>query len=265
MIDLSSKSKSSDYSKLSKKDFKNDIDTFFGLELDDEQIDFRDTILDKDINLVAVDAKAGTGKTTIAVCTAILLVEYGYYNGITYVVSPTNEMVQGYLPGSIEEKSEPYMEPLYEALLKANKNPVNVINSDSNIQGRKVGTAYVDCMTHTFLRGCNIEGRVVILDEVQNYFFDSLKKTGTRLHDSNKVILIGHTGQCDLYKKPDKSGYYIYLKALEQGIRNGDIDWAKICKLSHNHRGKVSQWFDSVDFDEWRKKDYEQQKYGFNY
>lgn len=255
MIDLSSKKLLDN--KLLRKDYFNDIDTFFGLELDKEQRYFRDAILDKDINLIAVDAKAGTGKTTIAVCTAVLLIEYGFYDGLTYVVSPTNEMVQGYLPGSIEEKSEPYMESLYEALLKANKVPSQVINSDSNIQGRKEGTAYVNCMTHTFLRGCNIENKVVILDEVQNYFFDSLKKTGTRLHDSNKVIMIGHTGQCDLYKRSEKSGYYIYLRALEHGIKSGEIDWAKICKLSNNHRGRISQWFDSVDFNDWKDKENE--------
>lgn len=248
---MKTKSKVSEYNGFSRKDFLNAIETFYGMKLDDEQREFRDAILDKDINLVAVDAASGTGKTTLAVCTAVLLVEYGFYDGITYVVSPTNEMVQGYLPGSIEEKSEPYMEPLYEALLKANKVPNQVICSSSNMMGRKEGIAYVNCMTHTFLRGCNIENKVVILDEVQNYYFDSLKKTGTRLHDSNKVIMIGHTGQCDLYKKSEKSGYYIYLKALEEGIKNGDINWAKICKLYNNHRGRISQWFDSVDFDEW--------------
>lgn len=235
----------------SEKDFRNSINNFYGMKLSDEQKEFRDAILDKNIDLVMVDAKAGSGKTTIAVGTAVLLVHYGLYQGITYVVSPVEESTQGFRPGTIEEKSDDYMKPLYQALVEANEVPSKVINSSNNIQGKKDGTAFVDCITHTFLRGQNIKNRVVILDECANYYFDQLKKTITRMHDSCKVILTGHCGQCDIISHPERSGFYIYKKALEHDIMEGTVKRAKICKLTKNFRGWISNWADDVIYDEW--------------
>ena len=90
---------------------------FYGLQLDEQQQAFRDAIWNKDKLIVFCNAKAGTGKTLIATATANLLYEYGRSNGIVYIASPTQEQKQGYLKGTIEEKSEPYFEPFYEALL----------------------------------------------------------------------------------------------------------------------------------------------------
>ena len=61
---------------------------FYGLELDEEQQKFRDAIWSKDKPIVFCNAKAGTGKTTIATGVANLLVKYGRYNGIVYISSP---------------------------------------------------------------------------------------------------------------------------------------------------------------------------------
>ena len=73
---------------------------FFGLKLDPEQITFRDAIWSPDIDAVFVDAKAGSGKTLIAVATAVLMVQYDLYKGIHYIVAANAEGRQGYLPGT---------------------------------------------------------------------------------------------------------------------------------------------------------------------
>ena len=52
---------------------------------------------------------------------------------------------------------------------------------------------------------------MVIIDEAQNYYFDELKKVLTRLHDSCKIIVIGHEGQNDLFDHPERSGFVPYL------------------------------------------------------
>ena len=91
---------------------------FYGLVLDEQQQVFRDAIWDENKLIVFCNAKAGTGKTLIATATANLLCKYGRYEGIVYIASPTQEQKQGYLKGSIEEKSEPYFEPFYQALKK---------------------------------------------------------------------------------------------------------------------------------------------------
>ena len=212
---------------------------FFGFKLDEEQVKFRDAIWNKDILIVFCNARAGTGKTTIATATADLLVKYGFYKGIVYIASPTQEQKQGYLKGTIEEKSEPYFEPFYQALEKIGVNINTATYAD--IMNEKNGTAYIECMTHTFLRGCNFENKVIILDEAQNYYTDELKKVLTRIHDNCKVIVIGHSGQIDLYNNPQNSGFVRYLNHFSKDDR------CAVCQLTHNYRGWISNFADELE------------------
>ena len=212
---------------------------FFGFKLDEEQAKFRDAIWDKDKLIVFCNARAGTGKTTIATATAELLVKYGLYKGIVYIASPTQEQKQGYLKGTIEEKSEPYFEPFYQALKKIGVN-LNTATYD-DIMNEKNGTAYIECMTHTFLRGCNFENKVLIIDEAQNYYTDELKKVLTRIHDNCKVIVIGHSGQIDLYNNPQNSGFVRYLNHFSKDDR------CAVCQLTHNYRGWISNFADELE------------------
>ena len=81
---------------------------FYGLFLDEEQKAFRDAIWDPEKLIVFCNAKAGTGKTLIATATANLLVQYGRYDGIVYISSPTQEGKLGFLPGEIADKVSIY-------------------------------------------------------------------------------------------------------------------------------------------------------------
>ena len=215
---------------------------FYGLNLDEDQKAFRDAIYNPNTKIIMCNAKAGTGKTTISVGVANLMVQYGLYDGIVYIASPTNEQRQGYLPGSQEEKSAPYMEPLIEALYSIGLIPSQVLQTETNIEALKNGTAYIQFTVDTYLRGCNFENKIVIIDEAQNFYGANLKKTLTRIHDSCKVIIIGHSEQCDLYKHPENSGFSQYLKAFE----NIDDERLAICNLTINHRGWISTLCDNV-------------------
>lgn len=214
---------------------------FYGFELDDEQKAFRDAIWDDEKLIVFCNAKAGTGKTFIAVATADLLVQYGKYEGIVYISSPTQEGKLGFLPGEISDKVAVYSEPLLEALLKLDINPNTAIHQ-YDIMNQKNGTSYIDATTHVYLRGCNFENKVVILDETQNYYCDELKKTLTRISDNCKVIVIGHSGQVDLYHKPENSGFVRYLEHFKDDPRTA------ICELKTNHRGWISSHADALEF-----------------
>lgn len=211
---------------------------FYGLELDEEQQHFRDCIYSKDYDIVFCNAKAGTGKTLIATGTANLLVKYGAYDGIVYISAPCQEEKQGYIKGSIEQKSEPYAEPFYDALIKIGVN-VNTACYD-DIINEKNGTSYVKAITHTFLRGTNFENKICLIDESQNFYFDELKKVLTRMHDSCKVVVIGHSEQCDLYHNPERSGFIKYLEYFSSFER------CAVCQLTHNHRGWISTAADNI-------------------
>lgn len=215
---------------------------FYGLTLDDDQKAFRDAIWSDKYTAVFVNAKAGSGKTLISVATALLLCKYGRYDGIVYVTAPTQEGKLGFLPGDASEKLEVYNHPLYDALLKLNENPEQcVVQEDINgMKSMKNGDAFVQCISHVYQRGCNFENKVLIIDESQNFYVDELKKVLTRCHDSCKIIVIGHSGQCDLYKNPEHSGFVPYMNHAEGN------DKIAICELRTNHRGWFSSWADKL-------------------
>lgn len=213
---------------------------FFGLTLDEEQLVMADKIIDEDVKAVFVSSVAGTGKTTVAVCSAVLMVEYGAYSDIVYCTHPVGD-AQGFLPGTISDKSSVWFEGLYQALVTANRNPDQVI-ADTSIVNMKNGTGFVKAVTDTYLRGSTIgsEGRTVfILDEAQNFDEHSLRKALTRANDNSKVIVIGHPGQIDLVDKK-QSGFE---RCIRHFMNKEDPRFA-YCELKTNHRGLVSRTAD---------------------
>ena len=212
---------------------------FYDMILDDEQAEFVKAIKDLRKTIVFCDAPAGTGKTTLAMGAANILVhdKRNELEGIVYIVSPYGEQKQGYLPGSITEKSEVYYEPAYQAMIEVGMNPNTDVYSESMITKKK-GEAFVKMLTHTYLRGTNLQKKVVILDESQNYTVADLKKVLTRCHDSCKVIVIGHTGQIDIR---GGSGFDKYLKHFEGQEK------CQVCRLTTNHRGWLSTYADMLE------------------
>lgn len=217
-----------------------DDNAFYGFQLDEEQKAFRDAIWSEDKLVVMCNAKAGSGKTQIAVATSNLLYEYGRYDGIVCIMFPCEENKQGYLPGDITQKSEVYFEPIYQSIIKCKLEPYRVI-MEGTMTANKYSDGYIKLLTSTYLRGTNFENKVIIIDEAQNGTVEELKKVLTRCCDSCKVIVIGHTGQIDI-KDKNKSGFSKYI----EHFRNKD--WAQICTLSKNYRGIISQTADELTY-----------------
>ena len=219
---------------------------FYGLTLDPEQEAFRDAIWDPKKTVTICDSFAGSGKTLIALGTANLLVQYGLRDGIIYIMTPTQEQRQGYLPGTMEEKSAPYMQPLLDAMLTLGIPEYTLISDD--MKYRKDDSAYIQFTMDTFLRGCNIENKVVIVDEIQNMFFDIIKKTLTRIHDNCTIILIGSHIQMDIYSHRERAGFIPYLNAFKKEVESGgpNADKIALIELRTNHRGWFSNFCDLV-------------------
>lgn len=205
----------------------------FAPKLTEEQKEYVDSIFDNHVTIV--NACAGSGKTTLAVaCAKILGME------LLYIFSPVEESVLGFTPGDVFDKESKYTSPLKDALLKINEVPDRVIISKENIQNVKNGTAWVTPVSHVFARGTNIEDKFVIIDESQNFTRSELKKLLTRIHESCKVVMIGHDKQCDL-KNPSKSGFVPYIEHLK------DEDYVKVCNLTHNFRGRLATKADQLE------------------
>lgn len=213
-------------------------DEFYGLELDDEQLRLANAIWSSDVDIVFVNSRAGCGKTTIATGVANMLVGYRMYDSIIYIMSPYGERKQGWLPGTITEKSSVYFEAFYQALVTCGVNITTAINTESLVD-QKNGGGYITCITDTYLRGSNLDNAVVIIDEAQNYTLPQLKTVLTRVKDSTKVVVIGHDQQCDL-ENPGDSGFTKYIEHFREMPRTA------VCSLTHNHRGWISQHADEL-------------------
>lgn len=209
---------------------------FYGMKLDPEQKVFRDMIYDPEKEIIFCEARAGSGKTTIAVATAVLMVELGLYKNIVYVMHSVGD-AQGFLPVTISEKSAVWFEPLYQALIAANKVPYMVIN-DESMTNQKNSSGFVTAITDTYLRGSNIgaDGKtILIIDETQNYDEGSLRKVLTRACKGTKVIVLGNTVQCDLGKWRESG----FEKCMAHFLAQGDERVGK-CELKTCHRSFIA-------------------------
>lgn len=215
-----------------------DETSFYELRLDDDQKVFRDAIWNPKNLSVFCNSKAGAGKTLVAVATAVALVECRLYDEIVYIMAPYAEKRQGFLPGTISEKSQHYFTPLYQALLKIGRDPQQYVKQDATMLNQKNGTAYVTCITDTYVRGSTLSRAIVIIDEAQNFTVEQLKTVITRISDDSKVIVIGHDKQCDLTGA--KSGFLHALRHFS------DREWNQVCSLTINHRGVLSSWADEM-------------------
>lgn len=221
-----------------------DKHTFYGLRLNAEQKTFRDAIYTKGNLITFVNSCAGSGKTLVAVATANLMVELGLAEEIIYITSACHERKQGYLAGSLFEKSREYFYPLYDALYTIGIDPNKVIHGeDSNVE--KYCAPYITLMTDTYIRGRNFGNdtrTIVICDECQNLTTADIKTLLSRVCNTSICVVIGHEEQCDLVGR-DKSGFAKCIKHYS------DRPWATICSLIINYRGLISQWADMLPDD----------------
>lgn len=208
----------------------------FGFEpkLTSEQRTYVNSIFDNQVTIV--NAKAGSGKTTLAVACAAVIGK-----PLVYIFSPVSEGKMGFRPGTQQEKEAEYQQPLIDALLEIGENPAKAIYDSSNMEALKAGKAWVHPKSHIFARGTNIKDSTVIIAESQNFTKGELKKILTRIHDSCTVIIEGHTGQNDL-PNPNKSGFQAYIDHLR-----GE-SWVNVCELTVNFRGRLSTKADELEW-----------------
>lgn len=201
---------------------------FFGLRLTEEQKVYADSIHD---NLVTgVQARAGSGKTTVALGVAKIIGKPTHY------IFPTvKEKALGYTTGDQAQKEAKYLAPLYSALVKLGEQPDKAIK---NPFSEKAGTWWVDAHSVHFERGDNYEDCTVIIDEAQNLTHNDLKTILTRCHDNCHVVIMGDLNQCDIDKKLSGFHPYLYHYSTEE--------YFKMCYLTKNFRGRISSHAETI-------------------
>jgi len=133
---------------------------------------------------------AGTGKTYLAMATAISALNGGEINRII-LVRPAVEAGEklGFLPGDLAEKVNPYLRPLYDAL----HDMVDFDQTSALLQ-----RGIIEVAPLAFMRGRTLNDCFVILDEAQNTTSEQMKMFLTRLGISSKAVITGDITQIDL-------------------------------------------------------------------
>jgi len=155
---------------------------------------------------------AGTGKTYLAVAMAVSALLAKKVSRII-LVRPAVEAGErlGFLPGSLQEKVDPYLRPLYDALYDL-LDPQKV---DKMLESNVIEVAPL-----AFMRGRTLNDAFIIMDEAQNTTNEQMKMFVTRLGNNSKAVITGDLTQIDL-PNPKRSGLFEALHVLDgvEGIR----------------------------------------------
>ena len=163
-----------------------------------EQYFALDALLDPSIVLVTIMGKAGTGKTLLALAAGLdqVLAKSVYRHLL--VSRPTFPMGKdiGYLPGTVEEKLNPWMQPIYDNLAYLLEGPSRRVGgARSVIDLIDRGVLEVEPLTH--IRGRSIPQQFMLVDEAQNLTPLEVKTILTRVGENTKLVLTGDPWQID--------------------------------------------------------------------
>jgi len=150
-----------------------------------------DLLLDPEVRLVTLLGKAGSGKTLMASAAALhqVLKDTKTFDRllISRPVQPMGRDV-GYLPGDIEEKLRPWMQPIYDNL---------ELLLGSNFHTTQSYEGLIQVEPLTYIRGRSIPRSFMILDEAQNLSATEIKTIITRMGENSKIVITGDIEQID--------------------------------------------------------------------
>jgi len=149
---------------------------------------------------------AGTGKTYLAVAMAAAAVIAKRVSRIV-LVRPAVEAGErlGFLPGTLQEKIDPYLRPLYDALFDM---------FDIEKVDRMIERNVIEVAPLAFMRGRTLNDSFIILDEAQNTTIEQMKMFLTRMGNNSKAVITGDITQIDL-PNPRKSGLLDAINILD--------------------------------------------------
>lgn len=181
---------------------------------------------------------AGTGKTYLAVAKAVQALQAKQINRIV-LTRPAVEAGErlGFLPGTLSEKIDPYLRPLYDALH-------DMIDPDSI--PRLITSGTIEVAPLAYMRGRTLNDAFIILDEAQNTSAEQMKMFLTRLGFGSTMVVTGDVTQVDL-PHGTTSGLKVVSSILEE------VDDVAFCRLTshdvvrHKLVGRIVEAYERYD------------------
>jgi PhoH-like ATPase len=178
-----------------------------------------DALLDDRVKLVTLMGKAGTGKTLMAMAAGLKRTVLDREFRRLVVARPTISMGKelGFLPGSLEEKLNPWMQPIHDALeLLSDLNMGHESRRSHDLM--RSGSIVVEALS--YIRGRSIAHQFMVIDEAQNLTPLEVKTIITRVGHGTKIVFTGDPYQIDNpYVDSSSNGFnYIISKFREQAI-----------------------------------------------
>jgi PhoH-like ATPase len=178
-----------------------------------------DALLDDRIKLVTLMGKAGTGKTLLAMAAGLKRVVNDREFRRLVVARPTISMGKelGFLPGSLEEKLAPWMQPIHDALeMLSDLN----MGHDHRRSGDLMRSGAIVVEALSYIRGRSIANQFMIIDEAQNLTPLEVKTIVTRVGNGTKIVFTGDPYQIDNpYVDSSSNGFnYVVSKFRDQAV-----------------------------------------------
>jgi PhoH-like ATPase len=178
-----------------------------------------DALLDDRVKLVTLMGKAGTGKTLLAMAAGLKRVVNDREFRRLVVARPTISMGKelGFLPGSLEEKLAPWMQPIHDALeMLSDLNMGNDHRRSADLM--RSGSIVVEALS--YIRGRSIANQFMIIDEAQNLTPLEAKTIITRVGNGTKIVFTGDPYQIDNpYVDSSSNGFnYVVSRFRDQAI-----------------------------------------------
>lgn len=192
-----------------------------------------DALLNPELSLVTCYGQAGTGKTLVAIAAGLNEVLGRRYNGLTVsrpVVSMGDQL--GYLPGTLDEKMRPWLQPIYDALELLTTPPASskaprrkqVRKETGEIKhpGVKPYEAFleqgiIEVEALCYIRGRSIPNRYFVLDEAQQLTPQEAKTVVTRMSQGSKLVMLGDPAQIDHPYVDSRSNGLVYSRNRLKG------------------------------------------------